>query len=115
MSFDVDPILPVGQRIKHFRQRTGMPRPVLAGLVGRTAEWLKAVENGRLLTPRLPMLLRIAQALNLDDLADLTGDGVRIGWVRASALVRELRCCSILSGEELVGDQSSEEPVSTVT
>jgi tetratricopeptide (TPR) repeat protein len=52
-----------------------MSRPVLAGLVGRSAEWLKAVENGRLQSPRLPMLLRIARALELDDLAELTGDG----------------------------------------
>lgn len=52
-----------------------MSRPVLAGLVGRSAEWLKAVENGRLQTPRLPMLLRIARALELNDLAELTGDG----------------------------------------
>src|SRR5690606_16672834 len=40
-----------------------------------SAEWLKAVENGRLQPPRLPMLLRIAQALDLQDLADLTGNG----------------------------------------
>lgn len=50
-----------------------MSRPVLAGLVGRSAEWLKAVENGRIQTPRLPMLLRLAQALDLRDLAALTG------------------------------------------
>ncbi|WP_327149743.1 helix-turn-helix domain-containing protein [Nocardia sp. NBC_01329] len=52
-----------------------MSRPVLAGLLGRSPEWLKAVENGRLQPPRLPMLLRIARALELEDLADLTGNG----------------------------------------
>lgn len=51
-----------------------MSRPVLAGLVGRSAEWVKAVENGRLQAPRLSMLLLIAQALGIDDLAQLTGD-----------------------------------------
>ncbi|ONF62310.1 helix-turn-helix domain-containing protein [Amycolatopsis keratiniphila] len=65
----------VGARIRHYRDRRGMSRPVLGGLVGKTGEWVKAVENGRLQTPRLPMLLRIAQALELDDLATLTGDG----------------------------------------
>ncbi|MEV6429307.1 helix-turn-helix domain-containing protein [Nocardia sp. NPDC051463] len=61
-------------RIKRQRERAGMSRPVLAGLVGRSAEWLKAVENGRLQTPRLPMLLRIARALEIEDLAELTGN-----------------------------------------
>ncbi len=66
--------MPVGLRIKRQRERVGMSRPVLANLVGKSAEWLKAVEIGRLQTPRLPMLLRIAQALELDDLAELTGN-----------------------------------------
>ncbi|MFI2234334.1 helix-turn-helix domain-containing protein [Nocardia testacea] len=66
---------PVGIRIKRLRERAGMSRPVLAGLLGRSTEWLKAVENGRLQPPRLPMLLRIARALELDDLAELTGNG----------------------------------------
>ncbi|GAB3299121.1 helix-turn-helix domain-containing protein [Parasphingorhabdus pacifica] len=65
----------VGQRIKAARQRAGMSRPVLAGLVGRTPEWLKAVEVGRLRTPRLPMLVQLARALGISDLADLTGNG----------------------------------------
>lgn len=56
-----------GERIKHFRTRVGMSRPVLGGLVGRSAEWVKAVETGRLQVPRLPMLLRIARALNVSD------------------------------------------------
>lgn len=51
-----------------------MSRPVLAGLVGRSAEWVKALENGRLQTPRLPLLLRLAEVLGVVDLAELTGD-----------------------------------------
>ncbi|WP_268895610.1 helix-turn-helix domain-containing protein [Nocardia sp. CY41] len=73
--YSPDDDVPVGARIRRHRERAGMSRPVLAGLVGRSAEWLKAVENGRLQSPRLPMLLRIARALELDDLAELTGDG----------------------------------------
>ncbi|WP_324189171.1 helix-turn-helix domain-containing protein [Nocardia otitidiscaviarum] len=65
----------IGQRIRTQRERAGISRPVLAGLLGRSVEWVKAVENGRLQAPRLSMLLRIAQALELDDLATLTGDG----------------------------------------
>jgi tetratricopeptide (TPR) repeat protein len=50
-----------------------MSRSVLGGLVGRSAEWVKAVESGRLLTPRLPMLMRLAEVLGITDLAELTG------------------------------------------
>ena len=34
----------VGRRIRHYRERAGLSRPVLGGLVGRSAEWVKAVE-----------------------------------------------------------------------
>jgi hypothetical protein len=51
-----------------------MTRPVLAGLLGKSTEWLKAIESGRLLQPRLPMLLEMARVLKIDDLADLTGE-----------------------------------------
>ncbi|GAA2708788.1 helix-turn-helix domain-containing protein [Micromonospora olivasterospora] len=62
-----------GARLRAHRERAGKTRPVLGGLVGRSAEWVKALENGRLLPPRLPMLLRLAEVLDISDLADLTG------------------------------------------
>ena len=70
--------LSTGERIKRIRTRAGMSRAVLGGLVGRSAEWVKAVETNRLLTPRLPMLLKLAQALAVEDLAVLTGNGVAV-------------------------------------
>lgn len=63
-----------GTRLRAHRERAGKTRAVLGGLVGRSAEWVKALESGRLLTPRLPMLLRLAEVLDVGDLADLTGD-----------------------------------------
>ncbi|WP_328338745.1 helix-turn-helix transcriptional regulator [Micromonospora sp. NBC_00421] len=63
-----------GTRLRAHRERAGKTRVVLGGLVGRSAEWVKALETGRLLTPRLPMLLRLAEVLDISDLADLTGD-----------------------------------------
>ncbi len=63
-----------GQRVRYFRRRAGMTRPVLGGLVGRSAEWVKAVETDRLSTPRLPLLVRLAEVLEVDDLARLTGE-----------------------------------------
>lgn len=60
-------------RLRHYRQRAGKSRAVLGGLVGRSEEWVKALESGRLLMPRLPMLLRLADVLGVTELADLTG------------------------------------------
>jgi transcriptional regulator with XRE-family HTH domain len=70
-----DPTLPVGRRIEWYRKRLGMSRQLLADRVGRSASWLKGVETGRLQVPRIDMLLRIAQALDLKDLAELTSNG----------------------------------------
>lgn len=43
-----------GQRLKILRTRKGMTRAQLGGLVGdKTASWVRAVEEGRLRTPRL--------------------------------------------------------------
>ncbi|MFC3518998.1 helix-turn-helix domain-containing protein [Streptomonospora nanhaiensis] len=66
--------LSFGQRLKFTRTRRGMTREVLAGLVGKSASWVKAVENGRLGTPKLSVLLRLAEVLRVRDLAELTGD-----------------------------------------
>jgi transcriptional regulator with XRE-family HTH domain len=45
-----------GERIQILREREGLSRPVLAGLVGMSASWLKGIEQGRRLPPRLPEL-----------------------------------------------------------
>jgi transcriptional regulator with XRE-family HTH domain len=66
--------VPFGDRLRRYRERAGMSRPVFGGLVGRSAEWVKAVETGRLAMPRLSMLLHIAEVLGVNDLTDLTGD-----------------------------------------
>ncbi|MCD9141075.1 helix-turn-helix domain-containing protein [Streptomyces albireticuli] len=63
-----------GQRMQLLRTRRGMSRVVLAGLVGRSPSWVKAVESGRLQTPKLHTILRIAEALRVGDLVELTGD-----------------------------------------
>src|SRR5581483_2160173 len=76
MSNDTIPDVPAsfGERLRYLRTRRGLTRDVLGGLVGRSAEWVKAVETGRLQQPKLPMLLQLAEALRVRDLAELTGD-----------------------------------------
>lgn len=79
MPSDVTPnpfIEPIafGQRMQVLRTRRGMSRTVLAGLVGKSPSWVKQVEGGQLQMPKLPMVLRIAEALRVRDLAELMGD-----------------------------------------
>ncbi|MFC5655297.1 helix-turn-helix transcriptional regulator [Streptomyces nogalater] len=66
--------LAFGQRLQVLRTRRGLTRDQLGGLVGRSGQWVKAVETGRLKTPRLEVILRLAEILRVRDLADLTGD-----------------------------------------
>ncbi|MEU4626647.1 helix-turn-helix transcriptional regulator [Actinoplanes sp. NPDC023801] len=54
-----------GQRIKLLRQRAGMTRTVLAGLVGKSPDWVKSVETGRIQPPRLTTLAQIARVLQV--------------------------------------------------
>ncbi|MFD9939481.1 helix-turn-helix domain-containing protein [Nonomuraea sp. NPDC059023] len=69
------PVLTVGQRIRMVRKRKGMSQEVLAGLVGKSTAWLKAVESGRRQSePRLTIILRLASALGVKDLSELTGE-----------------------------------------
>lgn len=63
-----------GKNVQRIRERNGQTRAVIGGLIGRSAEWVKAVEKGRLGIPRLPLLLRLADVLGVRDLAELTGD-----------------------------------------
>lgn len=66
--------LPIGARIQAIRERQGKARPVIAGLVGRSPQWLKDVERGRRLPPRWDMLVALANVLHVD-VTTLTGTG----------------------------------------
>lgn len=64
--------LPIGARIQAIRERQGKSRPVVAGLVGRSAQWLKDIERGRRLPPRWEMLTALAAVFHVD-VTTLTG------------------------------------------
>ncbi|MFE5630594.1 helix-turn-helix domain-containing protein [Streptomyces sp. NPDC056543] len=65
--------LAFGQRMQILRERRGMTRQVLAGLLGETQHWVKNLESGRTRAPNMETVYRIAEALRVRDLADLTG------------------------------------------
>lgn len=66
--------LAFGQRLQILRTRRGLTREQLGGLAGRSGSWVKGVETGRLKTPKLEVVLRLAEILRVRDLSDLTGD-----------------------------------------
>lgn len=66
--------LPIGDRIRTIRERSGKSRPVVAGLVGRSAAWLKDIETGRRLAPRVEMLIQLADVLGVSSLRELIGE-----------------------------------------
>jgi len=68
-----DPLV-FGQRLQILRTRRGLTRDQLGGLTGRSGSWVKAVETGRLKTPKLEIVLRLAEILRVRDLSDLTGN-----------------------------------------
>jgi transcriptional regulator with XRE-family HTH domain len=67
--------LTVGERIAFYRRRRGLTQAVLAGLVGRTEDWLSKVERGDRQIRRLDVLPEVAQALRVT-LGDLLGQPV---------------------------------------
>ncbi|GGR83473.1 hypothetical protein GCM10010252_22730 [Streptomyces aureoverticillatus] len=68
------PQLTFGQRVQRARTRTGRTRAYVADVMGHSEEWVKAIERGTIAMPRLPKLLRLAQVLGVEDIAELTGD-----------------------------------------
>ena len=55
----------VGERIAFYRRRRGLTQAVLAGLVGRSEDWLSKIERGDRPIRRLDVLGQVAQALSL--------------------------------------------------
>ncbi|PZT76269.1 MULTISPECIES: helix-turn-helix domain-containing protein [unclassified Streptomyces] len=83
MRFDATPDpyanpIPFGHRLQILRTRRGLTREALGGLMGRSGSWVKGLESGRLKTPKLDVLLHLAEVLRVRDLSDLTGDQVGV-------------------------------------
>lgn len=70
--------LTTGERIRVLRERRGLSRPVLAGLVGRSSDWLKKIETGDRPLTSITHLVRLANALRVPDVSTLTGGDLSI-------------------------------------
>lgn len=76
---DAPDTLTIGERIAWKRRRRGMSQEVLAGLVGRTVDWLSKVENNKIHLDRLSVIRSVAGALNIT-IGDLLGEPVMMDW-----------------------------------
>jgi transcriptional regulator with XRE-family HTH domain len=77
--------LSIGDRIRILRQRRGLTQVTLAALCGRGEDWIKRIESGRRGTT-LSQLARIAHALGVTDLSDLTGTDIGMPVVHGGAV-----------------------------
>ena len=64
--------LTIGERIAFYRRRRGLTQAVLAGLVGRSEDWLSKVERGEREIRRIDVLAELAKALRVS-LGDILG------------------------------------------
>ncbi|MCX5310685.1 helix-turn-helix domain-containing protein [Streptomyces sp. NBC_00154] len=69
--------LSIGERIAFYRKRRGYTQEVLAGLVGRSTDWLAKAETGRRKPPRIDMLAELARILRVP-LGDLVGQSMLV-------------------------------------
>ncbi|MFE5004364.1 helix-turn-helix domain-containing protein [Streptomyces sp. NPDC056696] len=75
--------LTIGERVAWYRRRRGIPQEVLAGLVGRTVDWLSRAENNRLDLDRLSVIKSLADALDVT-LGDLLAEPTLMDWTADS-------------------------------
>lgn len=75
--------LTIGERVAWYRRRRGMSQEVLAGLVGRTVDWLSKAENNRIELDRLSVIRALADALDVS-LGDLLAEPTLLEWSKDS-------------------------------
>ncbi|MBF6342866.1 helix-turn-helix domain-containing protein [Nocardia cyriacigeorgica] len=75
--------LTIGERVAWYRRRRGMSQGVLAGLIGRTEDWMGKVENNRIPLDRLSVIRLLADALDVS-LGDVIGEPTLLDWTSDS-------------------------------
>ena len=73
----------IGERVAFYRKRRGISQEVLAGLIGRTADWLRKVEHDRMPLDRLSVIRSLTEVLDIS-LADLIGEPQLLEWSDSS-------------------------------
>jgi hypothetical protein len=76
--------LSIGERVRWYRIRRGLSQEALAGLVGRTVDWLSKAERDVIPLDRLPVIKSLADALDVS-LGDLLAEPSLVDWTPADA------------------------------
>ncbi|TWG08096.1 helix-turn-helix protein [Saccharopolyspora dendranthemae] len=113
--------LSIGERIAFYRRRRGLSQVVLAGLMGKSEDWVSKVERGERQVNRVEVLVELARQLRVT-LNDLLGEpvlfeaeeGDDVPAVR-DALMSPQRLSHTLVGDELPAEQADAEPVARLT
>ncbi|WP_344900746.1 helix-turn-helix transcriptional regulator [Actinomadura meridiana] len=79
-----------GQRVAWHRVRRGLSQEVLAGLVGRTEDWLSKIENDRAALDRVSVIRSLADALGISVL-DIIGEPMSNGAPSGPVGLAEVR------------------------
>jgi transcriptional regulator with XRE-family HTH domain len=77
--------LTIGERVAWYRRRRGLSQEVLAGLVGRTSDWLGKIENNRIELDRLSVIKSLADVLDVS-LGDLLAEPSLLDWTDDSGM-----------------------------
>ncbi|MFC4072856.1 helix-turn-helix domain-containing protein [Actinoplanes subglobosus] len=77
--------LTIGERVAWYRRRRGLSQEVLAGLIGRTADWLGKIENNRIELDRLSVIKSLADVLDVS-LGDLLAEPSLVEWSTESGM-----------------------------
>jgi len=75
--------LTLGERIAWYRRRRGLSQAVVAGLIGRTVDWLSKVENSRIEIDRISVLRSLSEALDVS-VGDLLNEPSLMEWTTES-------------------------------
>jgi transcriptional regulator with XRE-family HTH domain len=114
--------LSIGERVAFYRRRRGLSQAVLAGLMGKSEDWVSKVERGERQVNRLDVLVELARQLRVT-LNDLLGEPVLfededsnddVPAVR-DALMSPQRLSRTLFGGALQPEYIDPEPVARVT
>lgn len=62
-----------GELLRDRRERRGLSRAALGGLVGRSGDWVKKIERGERSVRSLPLLVELGRVLGCQDVTELTG------------------------------------------
>lgn len=86
--------LSIGERIAFYRRRRGLSQVVLAGLMGKSEDWVSKIERGERQVNRVEVLVELARQLRVT-LNDLLGEPPVSGAKSSPLMALAERCRAV--------------------